>query len=131
MKKIVSVMSVDGPYFEIGENESGHYLKNLYTIVPSEFHDQRAIRDIQILFDEICEVIPKCIPLDSTSTRDGNCVRVVYDDGTSQVYKEQKDLPQYSLIPYINKISGYSDFFDSVKYLISKRRISVAAPRKN
>ena len=114
MKEIVGFKSINGGYFEIWKADDGYHLKNKYTEVPNEFklYDEKTIKT---LFDDLCERVPECIPVDFASGHPNSCMRVVFADKSEAIYKKQEKVGK-NLCAYISRVAEYSEFVGGILY---------------
>lgn len=112
MREILAIHSAEGDYFYVGINDKGFYLRNEYTTIPNEF-EKYSMRDIKKLFDGLCERIPECVAVDHVrADRHVNSfMYVVYDDGTEQLYMEQKGVGM-NLCTFTHSTAEYNEFFN-------------------
>lgn len=116
-KEIVGFKSIKGGYFEIWKADDGYHLKNKYTEVPNEFklYDEKTIKT---LFDDLCERVPECIPVDFESGHPNSCMRVIFADKTETIYKEQEKVGK-NLCAYTSRVAEYSEFVGGILYPLS------------
>ena len=117
-KEIVGFKSINGGYFEIWKADDGYHLKNKYTEVPNEFklYNKKAIKK---LFDDLCERVPECIPVEFESGHPNSCMRVIFGDKTETIYKEQEKVGK-NLCAYTSQVANYSEFVGGIWYPFSK-----------
>lgn len=109
MKSVVQIESVEGNYFVIGKKDGTYYLKNEHTEIPNEFnvYSQEKVKK---LYDDLCARIPECDEIDQPSGHENSCMRVTYEDGTQQIYKETDR--GMNLCAFTLKAAMYSEFFE-------------------
>ena len=112
MKEVIAFHSAEGNYYYIGKSDKGYFLRNEYTVIPNEF-EKYSMEDIKQLFDDLCERIPECLPVDRVrSDRHKNSfMYVVYDDMTEQLYMEQEGVGK-NLCAYNCHVAEYNEFFN-------------------
>jgi len=111
MPNVKCIQSANGNYFEIGISVDGDiYLYNKYTQVPNEFglYDKEKVRE---LFDNLRAEIPNCEPVDFASWKahPNSHMRVLFDDGSVQIYKETEKGKNLCAMTY--NAASYSEFW--------------------
>ena len=128
MKKIVSIKSAEGSFFEIGKSaKNSYYLRNEFTEIPNELMEYD-MNEIKKMFDDMCQAISTCVPVDYASGHPNDCAIVIYDDNTRQMFKGQ-DGVGCNFAAWTSSVAKYSEFIDS-SWWESRRLLTLTDMRR-